>query len=258
MCTRYTIASSSEAIETEYQAEFQYSYSKCFNAHPGLTLPVICNDDEKKIHGLRWGLVPPWSKDPEGDYRHINAHTNKVVKHPVFRAPIRKRRCLILSNCFFVWVADENGHRIPHVVYDSRQRILSFAGIWEKWINREDKSVHYSFAIITCPPNARLAKFCSKMPVIIPQGRRRKYLRPSCYMNEVMSMLKPWESDTMNLFPVSTEVNNTANSTRQVLNPTGQRIYKEYEYVQKVYLKLEGMGSRKDNPDRKPEIKLML
>jgi len=40
--------------------------------------------------------------------------------------------------------------------------------------------------------------------------------------------------------------------------PVGERVYKEYMYVPKVYLRLDGMGSMKDNPDRKPEIKIML
>jgi len=94
--------------------------------------------------------------------------------------------------------------------------------------------------------------------VIIPQSRRRKYLRSSCSLNEVMAMLRPLESDTMNLYPVSSAVNDFANNSREVLLPIGQRIYKEFEYVPKVYLKLEGMGSMKDNPDREPELKLML
>jgi len=71
-------------------------------------------------------------------------------------------------------------------------------------------------------------------------------------------MLRPLESDTMNLYPVSSAVNDFANNSREVLLPIGQRIYKEFEYVPKVYLKLEGMGSMKDNPDREPELKLML
>ena len=71
-------------------------------------------------------------------------------------------------------------------------------------------------------------------------------------------MLRPLESDSMNLYPVSNKINCIDNNTREVLIPVGERVYKEYTYVPKVYLKLEGMGSMKDNLDRKPEIKLMI
>ncbi|MCK5700523.1 MAG: hypothetical protein KAI29_05195, partial [Cyclobacteriaceae bacterium] len=93
---------------------------------------------------------------------------------------------------------------------------------------------------------------------IIPPGRRRKFLRPSTPLNEVRRMLRPLESDSINLYPVSSKVNDFHNNTREVVLPVGERIYKEYTYVPEVYLKLEGMGSMKDNPDRKPEIKMMI
>ncbi len=144
------------------------------------------------------------------------------------------------------------------MVYDSSQRMMSFAGIWDSWANRERSQIVHSFSIVTTHANKRLVKFTGSMPVIIPQGRRRKYLRESCHLNEVMQMLRPWESDTINLYPVSGAINDFNINTREVLLPVGQRVYREYEYVPKVYLKLEGMGSMKDNPERKPEFKLML
>ncbi|MCK5370338.1 MAG: hypothetical protein KAQ62_17370, partial [Cyclobacteriaceae bacterium] len=100
--------------------------------------------------------------------------------------------------------------------------------------------------------------YSRQIPVIIPPGRRRKFLRPSTPLNEVMRMLRPLESDSINLYPVSSKVYDVHNNTREVIMPVGERIYKEYTYVPEVYLKLEGMGSMKDNPDRKPEIKMMI
>ena len=71
-------------------------------------------------------------------------------------------------------------------------------------------------------------------------------------------MLRPKESDSINLYPVSSKVNDFHDNSRDVLLPVGERVYKEFTYVPKVYLKLDGMGSMKDNPDRKPEIKIMM
>jgi putative SOS response-associated peptidase YedK len=91
MCTRYTIASGAKAIEREFQAEFQYAYEKVYNAYFGLELPVILAGEESKIQRLRWGLVPYWSKEPNLKYHNINAEARNIVKHAVYRIPVRSR-----------------------------------------------------------------------------------------------------------------------------------------------------------------------
>jgi len=258
MCTRFTIASSVAAIEKEFQAEFQFAFEKVYNAHFGMELPVILAGEESKIKAFRWGLLPHWSRQPNYNFHNINAPARNIARNPLTRVPIRQRRCLVLANCFFIWSRMESKTKIPLVVYDGKQRIMSFAGIWDSWQNHDRSKMTHSFSIITTIPNKRLRKFTGSMPVIIPQARRRKYLRKSAHLNEIMGMLRPLESDAMNLYPVSGKINDFQNNSREVLLPVGQRLYTEYEYVPRVYLKLEGMGSMKDNPDRKPEFKLML
>ncbi len=258
MCNRYTIASNSNALEQELQAEFQFTFQKTYNAHFGMELPVIVAGEESKIVSYQWGLVPFWSRGSSPTYHHINSPARYIVKNPVFRVPIRRRRCLVPANSFFIWVLNSAGKKEPYVVYDSRQRIMTFAGIWDEWTNEEGSKCIRSFSIVTTPGSGRLKKFTQQIPVIIPPGRRRKYLRFSTSLQEVVRLLRPQESDSINLFPVSTRVNDFRINTKDVLAPVGQRVFKEFTYVPKVYLKLEGMGSMKDNPDRKPEFKLML
>ena len=258
MCTRFTIASNVAALEREFQAEFQYSFHKTYNAHFGMELPVILAGAEGKIVSQQWGLIPFWAKEPNHKFHHINSPARNIVKNHACRVPIRRRRCLVLANCFFIWAWMKPGKKVPFVVYDPKQRIMSLAGIWDSWINEDKSKCIESFSIITTHANKRLQNYTRQMPVIIPSGRRRKYLGSSSHLNEIMYMLRPVESDSINLYPVSSKVNDFHNNTREVVMPVGERIYKEYTYVPKVYLKLEGMGSMKDNPDRKPEIKIMI
>jgi len=258
MCTRYSIASLSTAIEKEFQAEFQYSFQKIYNAHFGLELPVILAGEESKIVGLRWGLIPYWSREPNLKFHNINSSARNIVKNAAYRVPVRRRRCLVLANCYFSWARTAQGKKVPYVVYDAKQRIQSFAGVWDSWVNNEKTRIIQSFSIVTAPSIKRLRLYSETMPVIIPPGRRRKFLRMSTPLMDVMRMLRPKESDSINLYPVSNKVNDFHQDSRDMLLPVGQRVYKEYSYVPKVYLKLEGMGSKKDNPDRQPEIKIML
>lgn len=258
MSTRYTIASSVEAIEREFQAEFQFTFQKVYNAHFGLELPVICSASDTKIQSFRWGMIPLWSKEPNLKYHNITAPAREIIKSPQFKIPVRRRRCLVPANCFFIWSKYGFEQKTPYVVYDVRHRLMSIAGIWDSWENAEKTNIIHSFSIVTAPPPKRLAAYASEVPVIIPEGRRRKYLRLSSSLMEVMQLLRPPESDTINLYPVSAAVNDFENNTRDVLLPVGERIYREVVYEPKVYLKLEGMGSMKDNPDRAPQLKLLI
>ena len=258
MCTRYTIVSSFRTIEQEFQAEFQYTYQKTYHAHFGHEMPVILAGEESRIVGLRWGLIPFWSREPNLKFHNINSSARNIVKNAAFRVPIRRRRCLVLANCFFIWSRTEQGRKMPYVVYDGKQRLMSFAGIWDSWVHPDKTKIIQSFSIVTAPSIKRIWPFSRSMPVIIPPGRRRKYLRQSTPLMDVMRLLRPPESDSINLYPVSEKANNFHENSRDILLPVGQRVYREYAYVPKVYLKLEGMGSMKDNPDRKPVIKIMI
>lgn len=257
MCTRYTIVSSSAALEEEFQAEFKCIHQKNYNAHFSLDLPVIRSGEDDKIVTSRWGLIPYWAKEPNLKFHNINALARNIVKHHAYRIPIRRRRCLVLANCYFIWSRASN-QKTPYVVYDSKHRIMSFAGIWDTWINSNKDAYIESYAIITTHANKRIRNYTQQAPVIIPPGRRREFLKISTPLNEIMPMLRPFDSDSINLYPVSSAVDDFHNTKRDVVMPIGERVYKEYTYSSQVYLKLEGMGSMKDNPERKPEIKTMI
>jgi putative SOS response-associated peptidase YedK len=257
MCVRYALASKPKAIEKEFQAEFQFRFAPVFNAHVGQDLPVIAFE-ESKIVSMRWGLLPHWSRTPDFKYKNINAWSGDVVKHMLYRRPLRKQRCLVLANCYYLWVRLPDGKKQPHVVYFADQRLFSMAGLWDQWVDR-DHGIHYrTFSILTTKANSRIMKFSKTMPVIITPSGRRKYLRPDLPLQEVTRLLRPYETDQVNLYPVSSKINDLNVDHRDLVQPVGQRLYKEYRYEPKVYLKLEGMGSMKDNPDRVPVIKKML
>lgn len=258
MCSRYSIVSSAAALEAEFQAEFQCTHRKFYNAHFGLELPVIRSGEDDKIVSSHWGLIPYWAREPNLKFHNINALAKNIVKNHAYRIPIRRRRCLVLANCYFFWARLTNNKKVPFVVYNSKHRIMSFAGIWDIWTNSAKDKCIESFSIITTHASQRLQGYTQRTPVIIPPGRRRKFLRISTPLNEIMPMLRPSDSDTINLYPVSSSVDNFHNNKREVVMPVGERVYKEYTYSPQVYLKLEGMGSMKDNPDRKPELKIMI
>ncbi len=258
MCICYALASGHRSVEGEFQAVFQYKYEPCCNVRVGKWMPVIKAGHAEKVVSLRWGLLPCWSRSPDIRYRHINASAREVVKHPVYRVPLRRRRCLVPANCYYEWIAGEDGRKRPWLIYFGGERLVSMAGLWDVWTDREQRISIESFSIITTHASGRLKPFVSNMPVIIPPQWRRKYLKLSTPLREITSMLRPYESDRINLYPVGPGINDIHARGKGLLMPAGKRVYKEYEYVQRVYLKLEGMGSGRENHGRKPDIKRML
>ena len=51
----------------------------------------------------RWGLIPPWAKEPSVGSRLFNARGETVAVKPSFRAAFKARRLAVVSDGFFEW-----------------------------------------------------------------------------------------------------------------------------------------------------------
>ncbi len=243
MCMRYVVASRPDAFEKEFRGEFSYTFVPWYNAHPGLDLPVITSENPRLLQAMRWGLIPHWSKGLHTSQLNINAFSGEIVKNPLYRLPIRQRRCLVMANCYFVWIRSINTPKVPHVVYLEGHRILSFAGLWDEWISPGKTVGTRSFSIITIPACKRISKYQKTMPAIVSPGNRAKYLDQRRHLNEIMSILHTHDTDRINLYPVSFAINDPYLNDRLVIVPAGQRCFPECEYITRYQLKLEGMGN---------------
>ncbi len=251
MCKRFVLASSARAIEKEVLADFTFPFHPFYNAHHGGHYPVICDDSVTTIQQLRWGLIPYWSKWKTDSYL-INVFVAESVKHRAFRLPIRRQRCLVPVNCFYSWVQHGNSKR-PHVVYLKDQRIFTLAGLYDVWRDRATGESIRSFAVLVNYANMRLSKFLRAMPVVISPSRRMKYLKADVPLNEVMGMLRPFESDQFNLYPVSRDVNDPFVDHKGLVMPKGEKLFADYVYSHQVktLYKARTRVDAKENPGGK-------
>jgi putative SOS response-associated peptidase YedK len=121
------------------------------------------------------------------------------------------------------------------------------AGLWETWVDAQNDACLHTFCVVTTVACKRLQPFASGMPVIVAPGQRTTYLNTGVPLQRVTRMLRPLETDQINLYPVSPAINDRTADNRDLLQPVGQRIYKEFAYRRRMLLKLEGMGSGKEN-----------
>ena len=193
------------------------SYRPRFNAAPSQDLLVIPQKSPHKASLYRWGLVPGWAKDPKIGNQLINARAETVADKPAFRTPFEKHRCLVLSDGFYEW-DKKPAHHVPYRVILKEQEPFVFAGLCDYWKDETGKEIQ-SFTIITTEANSLVAKIHDRMPVILPRDAEEKWLDAGLDLKKAQSMLKAYPSGEMEMYPVSTIVNNPKNDMAAVLKP---------------------------------------
>jgi putative SOS response-associated peptidase YedK len=167
MCGNFALYSSVQAIKNYHKLLQEIGeIAPDENIRPTQQVPVIVIKQGKKYLGfVRWGLIPFWAKDDKIGYKLFNARSETIDVKPSFRAGFKTRRCLIPANGFFEWRKPDK----TKFYFELQSReLFSFAGIWEKWTNKQGEIIP-SCTIITCEPNEIVASVHERMPVILKQ-----------------------------------------------------------------------------------------
>jgi putative SOS response-associated peptidase YedK len=83
---------------------------------------------------------------------------------------------------------------------------FALAGIWDNWFNLETQAEVKSFSIITTKANSLLEKIHNtqkRMPVILSSEDERDWLQSELAGESVQAMLRQYNSEEMEAYPVS-------------------------------------------------------
>lgn len=159
---------------------------------------------------MRWGFM----FKPDDKHGIINIRKESTEEKPYFKKVLKERRCIIPADGFYEWgILNLEGkeEKYPFYFYIKAREVFSFAGIYNEFKDAEGKP-HYSFAILTCPPNSKVRKVHNRMPVILEKKNEDKFLDPENKdMDALQKILKPYPSKDMKFHPVSKRVNNPRN-----------------------------------------------
>lgn len=209
MCGRFAQTPIVQAIFSRYTfiGEDPAGVVPRFNIAPTQSAPVIFRDDEgDHLDSMRWGLVPHWSKEI-GTRPLFNARGETVAEKPSFRTAFKRRRCLVPATGFYEWQKKSGKQKIPHFIRRKDEGPMVFAGLWERW-DQEDGDILHSFTIITTTPNETMKPLHDRMPVILDEHDEAKWLDPEEHdPDHLKPLIKPCDSDLIEAYPVSTEVN---------------------------------------------------
>ena len=216
MCGRFLLLTSGKDVAERFDLEGPPELLPRYNIAP--TQPVAAvrpGDTGRECVRLRWGLVPSWSRDTK--VAPINARAETAADKPLFRAALRKRRCLIPASGFYEWLALAGEKRKqPYCFRPGDERPWAFAGLWERWLG-PDGPVE-SCAILTTEANELVRPVHDRMPVILPRLYWQEWLdRDSQDAAAVVPLLRPYPAGAMRAYPVSLLVNNPRNDRPECL-----------------------------------------
>jgi putative SOS response-associated peptidase YedK len=168
MCGRYLILSSPEAFRRLFGYRQQPNFPARYNVAPTQPVPIVrMANGEREFALVRWGLIPPWVKDPRHFSLIVNARAGSVNEKPAFRNAMRRRRCLFPADGFYEW-RDDNGRKRPFCVRPKSRAPIAFAGLWETWMGPNGEELQTA-AVITTDASRDLAHLHSRMPVVVPR-----------------------------------------------------------------------------------------
>mgnify|MGYP000154694730 CR=1 FL=1 len=239
MCGRYVIVSPIEQIEKRFNVRSQQSEYSNPNIAPGEFAPVITADRRKELQFFQFGLTPSWAKKQmyvinaraEGDRNqdnNPNYHGSMgIIMKPMFKGLIRRQRCLVLADAFMEGSQSEKLSN-PYLIFPrDKKRPFAMAGVWDTWADSSSGELVQSFAILTTVANDLLQKIGHhRAPLILPPYLEGSWLS-NRYLADVTSLMKPFNPHYFNAYPISKEIKDPSNKEMKLLNPLGERIYRE-------------------------------
>ncbi|MFE4706547.1 SOS response-associated peptidase [Peribacillus simplex] len=219
MCGRFTLFTDIEEIKDRFdiQGSFDEEYQFSYNIAPSQSVLSVINDGTRNRLGyLRWGLIPFWAKDEKVGYKMINARAETIAEKTSFKNAYKKKRCLIIADSFYEWKKTPE-RKIPMRIKLKNHAPFGMAGIWESWKSPEGLSI-YSCSVITTVPNELMTSIHDRMPVILKPEDEKDWLNPS--INDpayLQQYLKSFDSEQMEAFEVSTDVNSTKKNSPNLI-----------------------------------------
>ncbi|MCG3164187.1 MAG: putative SOS response-associated peptidase YedK [Acidobacteria bacterium] len=219
MCGRYTLHHKPEEIEERFDVDAVEEFlAPRYNIAPSQIIPVIRQTQSREMAGCKWGLIPFWAKDPKIGNNLINAKAETIAEKPSFKRAFAKRRCLIPADGFYEWQKRGKAPSQPMYIRRRDGGLFAFAGLWEEWKSPEGEPIE-TCTIITVEPNELLSKIHNRMAAILRPGDEAAWIDPKSGVDDLLQMLRPYDSDELEAIPVSRAVNSPAHDSAALIAP---------------------------------------
>lgn len=208
MCGRFALKENPKQLAEHFHLADSLDFRPSWNIAPSSSIYSITADDvgSRHLRLMHWGLIPSWAKDATIGNKLVNARGGTVAEKPSFRAAFKSHRCLIPASGFYEWKA-EGKLKQPWYVSLKSGDPMAFAGLWDVWHPNKGETIE-SCCIITTEANALMLPIHDRMPVILNPDQWDTWLSPEeRHPDKLLPMIHPNDSESMQTWPVSREVN---------------------------------------------------
>jgi putative SOS response-associated peptidase YedK len=242
MCGRYQRRSDKQRIAEAFQLgtlddldlsldpDVELGLAPNYNAAPGTMQPVVIWDDAVGIRALRmmyWRFLPPFCTDPKKlKLDTINASSEKLLSSNLWKKSFLYRRCLIPADSFTEWKRVSPKVKMPFLFALKSGEPMGIAGIWQHWRSPDKETEFDTFAVVTVEPNEILHHLTghTRMPLLIQPRDYERWLRGGDLRDGNMAqppvdLLRPFDSEKMKAWPVSTKINSVRNDDPSLIEP---------------------------------------
>ena len=216
MCGRFGFFELSHFIEQLRQLELPFDeapgfgYRQSWNIAPGSEIVALLGDHGRYRLGMAsWGLIPHWSKEMPKN-RPINARAESLAVKPFFRHMLNRRHCIVPASGFYEWKPVADKRKEPWYIRRKDHRPMALAGLWDEWQPPGPPSLPMlTCTIVTTAANREMKPVHDRMPVILEEAEWAAWLDSS--NRDATRLLDPADKSVLDLWPVSTMVNNPRN-----------------------------------------------
>jgi putative SOS response-associated peptidase YedK len=125
---------------------------------------------------MKWGF-----SRIDGKGQIINARLETAAEKPMFKGSYERRRCLVPAGYYFEWLKDG---AIKQKYAIGTGAPITFAGLYQS----EQGSPLPQFVILTRPAAPGIAFIHDRMPVIVPEYVRKKWLAEAVDTRELLAV----------------------------------------------------------------------
>jgi putative SOS response-associated peptidase YedK len=164
--------------------------------------------------------------------RLVNARSETVAEKPSFKRALARRRCLVPADGYYEWYTPEGvpgekkkPAKQPFFLHPADGSTMAMAGLYELWRDpdRPDEDPDawlWSMTLLTTTATDDLGHIHDRMPMTVPKAHWGEWLDPQVTdLGAAQSLLVPLSAVGLEIYPVSTLVNNVRNNSAQLLEP---------------------------------------
>jgi putative SOS response-associated peptidase YedK len=225
VCGRYTLTTNIGATIADrfgVQAErLEPGTLGRFNVCPTEPIAIVAGEDgSRRVHTVRWGLVPPWARALGKGYEPINARAETAAAKRPFAALMERadRRCLVLADGWYEWLRPERRGepRVPFRYTVDGGVPFAFAGLYDG----------SGAAILTTEANEICAPVHDRMPVVLgDREAEAAWLSEDVGVEEALEFLAPLDSARVSVAPANPAVNKAGVEGPELLTPPSDTLF---------------------------------